>query len=86
MDTQYLASIVSKFSKVITIEEGSITGGFGDGVASWLLENNYQGSLKRIGLPDEFIEHGSRDELLDLVGLTATKMMETIRMQLSDSK
>ena len=69
MDKNYLKTIIENFNKVITIEEGVITGGFGDGVASWLLENNYRGSIKRMGLPDTFVEHGTRNELLNLVGL-----------------
>ena len=40
-------------------------GGFGDGVSSWLLENNFKGKLKRIGLPDSFVQHGSRNEVLN---------------------
>jgi len=81
MDTQYLESLVKNFNNVITLEEGNITGGFGDGVSSWLLENGYEGSLKRIGLPDAFVEHGTREELLDLVGLTQTHIMNTVRSQ-----
>ena len=57
MDTAYLNSIKSKFSKVITLEEGTTTGGFGDGVASWLLENGFTGTLKRLGLPDLSLIH-----------------------------
>ena len=46
MDSAYLESIVSRgFNKVITIEEGVINGGFGDGVSSFLLENGYRGKL-----------------------------------------
>ncbi|MBL7013568.1 MAG: 1-deoxy-D-xylulose-5-phosphate synthase [Candidatus Marinimicrobia bacterium] len=81
MDTQYLESLVKNFSTVITLEEGNITGGFGDGVSSWLLENGYKGSLKRIGLPDAFVEHGTREELLELVGLTQSHITNTVRNQ-----
>ena len=55
MDTSYLKSAVSKFSTFITLEESNTTGGFGDGISSWLLENNFKGKLKRIGLPDSFV-------------------------------
>ena len=79
MDTAYLDSIKSKFSKVITLEEGTATGGFGDGVASWLLENGFSGTLKRIGLPDTFVEHGSRDQILTMLGLDANGIAKTIQ-------
>ena len=58
MDESYLRSLIERFNLVITIEEGVIVGGFGDGVSSWLLENNFQGRIKRLGLQDSFIQHG----------------------------
>ena len=79
MDTAYLNSIKSKFSKVITLEEGTTTGGFGDGVASWLLENGFSGRLKRLGLPDTFVEHGSRDQILTMLGLDENGVAKTIQ-------
>ena len=69
MDNGYLQNILKKFKYVITIEEGVVIGGFGDGVASWLLERGFNGKLKRLGLPDKFVEHGTRDQLLQLHGL-----------------
>ena len=79
MDTAYLDSIKSKFSKVITLEEGTATGGFGDGVASWLLENGFSGTLERLGLPDTFVEHGSRDQILTMLSLDANGVAKTIQ-------
>ena len=79
MDEQYLKSIPDKFDYVITLEEGVVTGGFGDGVAAWLLENRYKGILKRLGLPDTFVEHGSRDQILELHGLDKAGLNQTIK-------
>ena len=79
MDEDYLRSIIERFKIVITIEEGVITGGFGDGVSSWLLENDFQGQIKRLGLPDSFIQHGKRDELLDEIGLDENSIINTIK-------
>jgi len=69
MDEKYLKSIINRFNKIVTIEEGVINGGFGDGVSGWLTDNNYSGSIKRIGIPNEFIPHGNRDILLKEIGL-----------------
>ena len=63
----------------LEFEEGVITGGFGDGVSSWLLENDFQGQIKRLGLPDSFIQHGKRDELLDEIGLDENSIINTIK-------
>ena len=75
-----------EFSNIITLEEGAITGGFGDGVASWLLENNYSGKLKRLGLPDSFIEHGTRKQILSNLGLDAIGLIRTIEETISKIK
>jgi len=83
MDTSYLKSAVSKFSSFITLEESSTAGGFGDGVSSWLLENNFKGKLKRIGLPDSFVQHGSRAEILKSVGLDNETLFESIKLILN---
>tara|TARA_Y100001970_G_C13457742_1_gene473550 strand:- start:190 stop:471 length:282 start_codon:yes stop_codon:yes gene_type:complete len=70
MDMAYLNSIIKRgFDKIITIEEGVINGGFGDGISSYLLENSYRGVIKRLGLPDSYVEHGSRDQILNSLSL-----------------
>tara|TARA_B100001113_G_scaffold278212_1_gene232889 strand:- start:1871 stop:2440 length:570 start_codon:yes stop_codon:yes gene_type:complete len=86
MDYACLENINNKFSNIITLEEGVITGGFGDGVASWLLENNYSGKLKRLGLPDSFIEHGTRKQILSNLGLDAIGLIRTIEETISKIK
>jgi len=83
MDTSYLKSAVSKFSSFITLEESNTAGGFGDGVSSWLLENNFKGKLKRIGLPDSFVQHGSRAEILKSIGLDNESLLESIKLTLN---
>ena len=79
MDTSYLESMRKKFTKVITLEEGTIIGGFGDGVTSWLLNRGFNGKLKKLGLPDSFVEHGSRDEILSMLKLDSVGIVESIR-------
>lgn len=69
MDEDYLGTLEKRFEKIITIEEGVITGGFGEGVATWLMKNNYKGSIDILGLPDDFVEHGPRNILLKDIGL-----------------
>ncbi len=78
MDIAYLKNIKNKFSNIITLEEGTVHGGFGDSVASWLLENHYSGRLKRLGLPDAFVEHGSREEILVDLNLDVNGLIKTI--------
>ena len=86
MDTACLENVKNKFSNIITLEEGTINGGFGDGVASWLLENGYSGVLKRLGLPDSFVEHGSRDQILSDLGLDENGLVSSIRKMITIKK
>ncbi len=79
MDEEYLKSIIKKFDKIITIEEGIINGGFGSGVSGWLTDNNYSGNIKRIGIPNEFITHGNRDILLKEIGLDKLGIVKKIK-------
>jgi 1-deoxy-D-xylulose-5-phosphate synthase len=86
MDTSVLESIKNRFHKIITIEEGVITGGFGDGVASWLLDKGFNGTLKRLGLPDQFVEHGPRDKILSTLSLDVQGIESSIIALITDKK
>ena len=85
MDESYLKSLIERFENVVTIEEGVVIGGFGDGVSSWLLENGFQGRIKRLGLPDSFVQHGKREELLSEVCLDENSIIKTIQSLVNTS-
>ncbi|MEE9166974.1 MAG: 1-deoxy-D-xylulose-5-phosphate synthase [Candidatus Neomarinimicrobiota bacterium] len=78
LDDLMLREIVSSFEAVLTIEEGTLVGGFGSAVLGWLNEHGYGGTVYQLGIPDEFIDHGSRKTLLDNLGLTANRISDTI--------
>lgn len=63
LDEPLLHEIFGKFKSVITIEDGVVKGGFGSSVVEFAAANHYTISIKTLGIPDEFIEHGSIDEL-----------------------
>jgi 1-deoxy-D-xylulose-5-phosphate synthase len=63
IDETLLHEVFGKFSSVITVEDGSIIGGFGSAVIEFMADNNYVAKVKRLGIPDEFIEHGTQEEL-----------------------
>ena len=79
MDTGYLESIINKFDKLVTIEEGVLSGGFGDGISSWMLENGFKGKIKRIGLPDDYVQHGSRSQIFRHIGLDTDSITLTVK-------
>ncbi len=78
MDMDYLKSIIGKFENVITIEEGVKTGGFGESIASWLITHGFKGSVDIISLPDEFVEHGPRDMLLEKWGINQNRIKDLV--------
>ena len=86
MDESCLESIKQRFNTVITIEEGVVTGGFGDGVSAWLLENGFQGDIRRLGLPDEFVQHGPRDLILKDLGIDDKGIVNTINSLINIAK
>ncbi len=69
LDESMLKEIAQKYERIITIEDGARNGGFGSAVAEWLTDNGYHNSITRMGLPDEFIEHGTVAQLRKIVGL-----------------
>lgn len=65
LDEKLLHEVFSKFKKIITVEDGCILGGFGSAVIEFMADHNYQAEVRRLGIPDEVIEHGEQIELHD---------------------
>jgi len=63
IDKQLIDEIAAKFNKIVTLEENALAGGFGSAVAEYMTDKRYKNDLLKIGLPDEFIEHGTQEEL-----------------------
>ena len=81
MDFAYLESIIGRFDHVITVEEGVRSGGFGESVAAWLSINGYKGKTNIISLPNEFVEHGPRQILLDKYGISTEGISMAVNSQ-----
>jgi 1-deoxy-D-xylulose-5-phosphate synthase len=63
LDEKLLHEIFTSFRKVITVEDGCLMGGFGSAVLEWMVDQGYQAQVKRLGIPDDIIEHGEQLEL-----------------------
>lgn len=80
LDEKLLHAIVNKYDKIITVEDGCIMGGFGSAVLEFLADNNYNHiQVKRLGIPDRFIEHGSQQELWHECNYDAQAIVEAVR-------
>ncbi len=79
LDEKLLHSVFRSFDKIITLEDGVLTGGFGSNIIEFMVDNGYQTQVKRIGIPDKFIEHGSPDELYKVCGMDIDSIYQTAR-------
>jgi len=82
LDETMLHSIFSKFDKVITLEDGCLQGGFGSAVLEFMVDNGYTSQVKRLGIPDVYVEHGSQKELYIECGYFTTDVIETAKIML----
>ena len=79
LDEEMLHEVFSNFKKIITIEDGTIVGGFGTAVLEFMSEHKYNAEVKIMGIPDRLVEHGTPKELYNEIGLDATAIMEQLR-------
>lgn len=68
LDTEVLEGVSQRFSRIVTVEDGQLAGGFGSAVLEWLSDNGKTTTVRRVGLPDRFIEHGTVSELRHIAG------------------
>ena len=78
LDEKLLDEIGRKYKEIVTVEDGARNGGFGSAVMEWLQDHDYQTKVKRIGLPDYFVEHGTIAELREIIGMDKTTIINTI--------
>ncbi len=84
LDEAMLHEIFSKYSKVITVEDGCVQGGFGSAVLEFMAEHNYKAEVKILGIPDAIVEHGEQLELHQECGFDPKGIKNTV-MQMLES-
>ena len=77
-----LHEVFSKFSKVITIEDACVMGGFGSAVIEFMADQNYSAQVVRLGIPDRYIHHGTQEELWADCGFDKVGIVETAKKML----
>lgn len=78
IDEQLLHEVFTNYKKVITIEDGCIQGGFGSAVLEFMADHNYQAEVKRLGIPDQIVEHGEQIELHNECGFDPEHIEATV--------
>lgn len=79
IDEMLLHEIGRKFSRIVTVENGVVKGGLGSAVLEFMADNGYTPKIRRIGVPDRFVEHGSIPELFRLCGMDADSIADVLR-------
>jgi len=81
LDRDLLASLARRYSVLLTVEENVLLGGFGSAVAEALREQGgRQPGLRHAGVPDRFVAHGGRDQLLAEIGLAPAQLEDRVRI------
>ncbi len=86
LDETLLHEVFTKYSKIITIEDGCIQGGIGSAVLEFMADNNYSAQLKRLGIPDLIIEHGEQLELHKECGFDPEGIEQSVLIMLERAK
>ena len=79
LDKEVLHSIFKNFRYIITVEDGVLKGGFGSAVIEFMSDNGYNSGVRRLGIPDYFVEHGTQEELYSECGYDAEGIEIAIR-------
>ena len=79
MDEELLSELLKTHSKVVTIEDNIVSGGFGSRINKFIIDNNYNVKIENIGIPDKFVEHGSVDELFATIGMSDEQIADRIK-------
>lgn len=79
IDTEALHAVFRKFDNIITLEDGVLKGGLGSAVIEFMCDNGYKSRIRRLGIPDYFVEHGTQDELIRECGFDTESIIKHIK-------
>ena len=86
LDTECLDDIANRHTKIVTLEENNLPGGFGSGVVEYFVDKNYKNDILRIGLPDNFADHGTQQELHQQLGIDPDGIISKVKVFCGDKK
>lgn len=78
LDEDILHEVGKKFRRIVTVENGVRKGGLGTAVLEWMSDHDYNVKVTRMGLPDQFVEHGTIDQLREIIGLDNESIKKAI--------
>ena len=84
LDEALLHEVFSKYNKIITIEDGTVVGGFGTAILEFMNTHGYKAEVKIMGIPDRLVEHGSARQLYEEIGLDANAIANVLREMMKE--
>lgn len=79
LDSAILSHVADSYDAIVTVEDGVIDGGFGSAVCEWMQQHGRLIPVRRLGMPDHFVEHGTVSQLREIVGLDARSIAKAIQ-------
>ena len=80
LDTALLDEVFKNYKSIVTVEDGALKGGFGSAVLEYMADSGYSLPVKRIGIPDNFVEHGTPAELYHMLGMDASGIAGVLKL------
>jgi 1-deoxy-D-xylulose-5-phosphate synthase len=78
LDEKLLHEVFTNYEKVVTVEDGTVQGGFGSAVLEFMAEHGYKAEVKILGIPDRLVEHGTPKQLYDEIGIDANGITKVV--------
>jgi len=79
IDEEMLHDVFTNYNKIVTVEDGTVVGGFGSAVLEFMNAHGYKADVKIVGIPDRLVEHGTPKQLYEEIGIDANGIAETLR-------
>ena len=79
IDEEMLHEVFTNYNKIVTVEDGTVVGGFGSAVLEFMNAHGYKADVKIVGIPDRLVEHGTPKQLYEEIGIDANGIAETLR-------
>lgn len=78
LDTALLDTIFDHYDTILTVEDGTVIGGLGSSIGDYAFAKAYKGTLIKLGIPDQFIEHGTTEELYEIAEISSSAIAKTL--------
>ena len=79
LDEELLHTICQQYQAIVTVEDGCLQGGFGSAILEFMADHGYSLPIRRLGIPDRVVEHGTQDELYKECGFDAEGIAAAMR-------